>query len=615
MNLKSIYNKWLSDQNDARKEEQLKLFVYYYNKSADKSVLNYLETALNLTFNPDDIVEFQKNWINITKKIVNQLSVVYKNPAARQVMKDAKIDQKLTSYYNNILFAVNTSDKQAHRFAKLANTSITRICFESGKIKYKILPTYTYDIETDDNGNTIALSYKAYMQNAKGEDELYTIVWTDEEHFRIPHLSVGDINTYGDPQKLPDMKDMLNPYKVIPYSVLSMEEQGDFWGTGMIDIINLNEQINVMLTDLISEQVLMGGAGTVFAVNCNLKPKLVDGEIVKSKLRIGRKHPLNVEDVKIDMKDPKLSYVATNPFIKELLDAIDWHIKMAALSKGLNPNAFLQEVKATSGFSKVLDSIEQLETRMDDIEPCRIYEDDRFKKTIAVNNYHASTTDGSKYNLQKIDEKATLRVDFAEIEMPKTQQEQENLDTFNLDNNLTNVVKIAQRDNPDLDDDETKEKLDQNKIINDKYRPKQIAPVAESQPNNSILGKGDNGSNHFRQGDSSSCGECAVRSILSMYGLELKTTLDTTNGLSPESIIQALEDNGITAEQNDNAVYNDIKPKSVVYYPGQDHYSVIESVNANGLVVNDSLKDKTMNMTKKDFLKDWNGFLITTNKI
>lgn len=451
-----------------RVKTQTKLYSYYIG---DESVLTYLENALSLTFDSDDLSEFQKNWINITKKCVDQLAIVYRDPATRSIVMGDDVNEELDEYYNNLLpVNINTIDKAAHRNAKLCNTSLTRVYFDKG-IKYSVLPSYLYNVKVSDSDpyKMTEVSYTKYFGN-----EPFVVVWTDTEHYKVPLLKYRDGYFTGD--KVPVVKggDLLNPYGIIPYAVLRLEEQNDFWGTGLLDLINTNEQINVMLTELINEQIIMGTAGTTLAVNLGLGFKKNDGTTGYKKVRTGRKHPIVVENVQTNDAQPSLEHVTTNPFITEIRETVDWHIKMIAMSKGLNPNSFLAEVQDTSGFSKVLDGLEQLEIRRDDIEPCRMYEDQRFEITRIVNNVHEQTPDKSKYGLKKIPEDAYLMVDFAEIEAPKTIEETVQATEYKLKYNLTNVIDLARENNPDLTDEELEKKIQRNKEINDKYLKQEI---------------------------------------------------------------------------------------------------------------------------------------------
>jgi ABC-type bacteriocin/lantibiotic exporter with double-glycine peptidase domain len=99
-----------------------------------------------------------------------------------------------------------------------------------------------------------------------------------------------------------------------------------------------------------------------------------------------------------------------------------------------------------------------------------------------------------------------------------------------------------------------------------------------------------------------------------MYGKTFDTVLNTDNGTSPETIIKALGENGIMATEMNNATFENIPDKSIAYYPNADHYVTIEKHEGDKILVNDSLMDKPMLMTKEMFTKDWNGYLITTKQ-
>ena len=459
--------------NTKRIENQEKLYAYYSGQ--EDEVLSYLETALNVTFNADDIQEFQKDWINITKKTVNQLATVYRDPANRRIFLDKTENKDLTQYYLRISPAnQNTIDKSAHRLGKLLNTSLTRVYFDKG-IKYSVLPSHLYDVKVDDSDpyKPIEVAYPKDF-NVNGKTERFQVVWTATEHYKVPLFKYNHGYFKGDKQPVFEGQDMVNPYGIIPFGILRLEEQNDFWGCGLSDLVTGNEIINVILTELVNEQIIMGTAGTTLAVNLNLQYKKEDGSMGLKKVRTGRKHPIVVEQNDKD-KTPRLEHITTQPFITEIRDTVDWKIKMIAMSKGLNPNSFLADVKATSGYSKAIDALEQLEIRRDDIEPCRIYEEERFNIVRKVNNYHATTKDKGAYGLMEIPEKASLVVDFIEPELPKNIDETIKQEEHDLKYNTISVYDLMKAKNPDLDNKAIEEKIKKNKEINDLYKPQVTA--------------------------------------------------------------------------------------------------------------------------------------------
>jgi hypothetical protein len=456
---KITYIKNREAENILRIQQQEKLYDYYI--SDEIKILERLDEALKITFDEEDIAEFQKEYINITKKVINQLAIVYKEPAKRNILLNGKKDEKLTSNLLSVLPAnINTIDKTAHRYAKLFNTSLTRITFRSGKLLYDVLPSHLFDIQVDDNDpySLLELSYDKYIRNEDGDDELYTVFWTKDRHYMRQVLEVGEKYIYGDEVPIGNNKELVNPYGVIPFAAMRMEMQGDFWGTGQCDLANVNEQINFLLTDLINGGIIMQSWGTPFIANTGLEEK-------KKRLRFGPKHPIAVKQTNSEFP-PVFEYKNANPLVDEVRDTIDWKIKLIALSKGLNPNSFLAETKAASGYSKIVDSLEQLEIRRDDIEPCRIYEEERFNISRNVLNYHMQFSGNES---AMIPAEAGMSVDFAEIEIPRTADEKMKENEFKLAKGMTSIIELMKEQNPDLTDEEAEEKIKRNLEINKRY--------------------------------------------------------------------------------------------------------------------------------------------------
>lgn len=448
------FEKNLIAENQQRIKTQERIYNYYIgNKSA---ILEYLQEVQGVTFDESTIEDFQKVFINITKKVINKLAVVYRNPAKRYFIDEkGKEIKDYSDWYNlQIPKNVNSIDKTAHRYAKAFNTSLTRVGFD-GKLFYKVLPSHLYNIKTDDNDKLIELNYARYF-----DKELYVVTWTDTEHYRQKVENISKFSVKGNKIPIGDNVKMINPYGKIPYAILRLEEQNDFWGEGQTDLTNFNEQINFLLSDLINSGIIMQSWGTPVAINCGLSYKNEKGGTSYRKVRVGAKHPLVIEDVKADEMEPSFEYKSANPMITEIKESIDWMIKLIAITKGLDPNSFLQEVKATSGFSKVVDSLDEMELRQDDIEPCRTYEEERFELTKRVLDVHKSEIKNYKSL------KGYFVCDFAEIKPIKSLDEDLKEKEFNLKHNLITPIDIMRDKNPDLTDEELLKKYEENKTLN-----------------------------------------------------------------------------------------------------------------------------------------------------
>lgn len=430
--LELAYKKFLNDNDSVRIAEQRKQYEYYTgNQEAIKS---YLEDLLSVNFSSDTTNSMIKHWINITKKIIDQLSVLYNKAAKRTILIDGKPDKELTNYYNSLLpLNINAVDKIALRLARLNNVSLTQVYMDKRKKKliYRVEPAWKISVVSDDiDVNKIkVLSYERYYAIDEENEEKYLIVWTEDNHYMMD--SRNQILPVG------DNFEMVNPYKdvdgygIIPFAVLRINEAEDFWGEGQTDLVNFNEVINLLLTDLLDSGLIMGSAVTPVATNLNLRYKNQDGTYTHFPVSIGMKNPIVVEDVRNDMVQPKLEFVKPEAPISEIIAAIDNQIKMIAIIKGLNPNTLLAETKATSGYSKIMDSLEEIHIREDVIEQTRAYEEQRFNISRAVINAHAN-----ELGIRTIPDNATLKVNFAEVSIPKTVQEKwldrEQMIKFNL---------------------------------------------------------------------------------------------------------------------------------------------------------------------------------------
>lgn len=455
-----VYKEHLYRQQQARKDNQEKMYHYYTGEASE--ILKYLDIALLKTFDSLDLQEFQKDYLNITKKIIHETSVIYTEPPERKLVnKDGEENEDLTKYFDTILTGrLNSKDKKIHRFGKLFNTAIMEVFFNklTKKIDFRIDSPHLLTIIPHENDymKIGVLMYDKYFKNGQNKDELYTVVWTEKEHFKVD--ASGNKSAIGDNEK------MVNDYGIIPFVVYRTEEMGDFWGVGQDDIVNTNEVINVFLTDLVNG-TLMSVWGTPLFVNCDLEKKASDkdNQDVK-KVRVGIKHPIIVEDVRTDQVAPRLEYISHNAVINDLIGEIDWRIKLLAANKGIDPNVFLQEAKATSGFSKVMDRINQIEIRNDDIEPAREFEEERFEIIKRLNNYYVNEIEGG----QEIPNDVKLKVDFAEVNIPKSDDEIWKNREMESKYGMSTPKDWLKEDNPDLTDEEAEEILSKNKsIMND----------------------------------------------------------------------------------------------------------------------------------------------------
>lgn len=123
-----------------------------------------------------------------------------------------------------------------------------------------------------------------------------------------------------------------------------------------------------------------------------------------------------------------------------------------------------------------------------------------------------------------------------------------------------------------------------------------------------------NRNHHFSKEEEGDCGEKAVESILSMYDIYSQQDLNSKEGTSPQKIRKALRSKNIQSEIRDGIGYEKLKPRSIVYYPEDDHYVTVEKIQDNKILVNDSSKEKSQWLSRKNFEKLWNDWAIETRR-
>jgi len=470
ISLNPLYEQNKKDNDRIRQEIQEWMFDYYSGEYS--AMIMRLEAVMRIVLGAD--VVKTREWVyefrNITKKMIDRMAVVYKEPAIREIEDEMDAEEQPTTEYLDYILPVdiNSKDKRAHRYAKLFNTSLTQVYFnkETGKVDFRIEPPYLFKVEVDENNpyKAIKVSYDKYFTNTSGDDELYTVVWTAEEHYK------EDQN--GKKTKVGDNEDMVNPWRdedgngVLPFVELRLEEGEDFWGGGQCDIVNLNETMNFLLTFQVNDAVILGSTGTLLAVNLGLDKKVDQPEEAK-KVRVGRRHPIVVDNVRPDMTTPSLQYVSTQPLIAEIQNTIDYRIKQLAVIKGLNPNTIISEIKDTSDAQKQMDSWEMLEVRRDDIDACRNYEMKRWEVIKAVNNTAYKDAElKSNFGLEQIPWDAELKVDFADIKIELTPEQLWADRKEREARNMNTPVDWLMEENTELTEEEAEEILQKNREKN-----------------------------------------------------------------------------------------------------------------------------------------------------
>ena len=358
----TIINKYQSPSEIARTSIAEKLYSYYTGDAAVQ--LKYLNLALAKSISPETISEMQKPMINIINKIINRQSLAYIESPDRYLT-----EEKSNDVYQNLLKTskIKIKSKEWNNLAKLFDCVLIETCWRNEKIEYDILvPQFVTVIEDENNYFNI----KELLYAKIYKDEQRYVYWSKDKYFLMDKnfkMIFNELNPNNE-----------NPYKTIPFLPLRLKESDSFWGEGDVELVDINENINVLLVSSYFNSI-MQSHGQPVSINMGLK----------GKIKTGANHIIQVENATSDFIAPSFAFVQPNPSTKATMEQIDYLIKMVCVTRGLPAFSVSTDSTAQSGVSKAIDSAELYEMKQNDIERLEEFENELFKITKIIYNYHA----------------------------------------------------------------------------------------------------------------------------------------------------------------------------------------------------------------------------------
>lgn len=448
---------------DLRVKKAQKIYFWYYNYQDE--IIRYIKEAMLKGWRPKTIDETRVRVFNIVARVVDKLALVYKEGPERLLDggKQTEVDDQGTQSekqsaddkaYQDLLQA-STIDQRApdwEKLSKLFNTVLVQPIWrqdkEDGHIDFMIHTPAWCCVETKDDDYTQPESFWYPIWKSPGEDkpqEQVLVYWSETEHYTI------DAN--GKRSNGPDNAKGQNPYGVLPVAVLRRKLSNDFWGEGLWDLVDGNEEICIQVSNLFKVAAFQLH-GQPFGVNLNLA-----GEPA-----LGADKPILVDNVEQGTVQPSFAFITANPQLKPVMDLVDWALKNIQIAKGLGSNQVDVTSSVASGASKMVDNADVQEERKDSIRIFQQFEEELFEKTIAVYNYHSKKS--------KIGDNAEFSIKFPEPKIVETQDEKNKKRDAGLKNGTMSRIDILMEDGS-LSREEAKIKLRQiiaeNKEFDDEY--------------------------------------------------------------------------------------------------------------------------------------------------
>jgi len=390
-----------------------------------------LEKELQRQFHKDNYnnVKLSKNTSqNLTKKIIKEISLVYKEPPSRTLSIESEPYDKILNY-----IGLNSFYKRVNRYLNLLNDVLIQVGWDEGKqqIKLNLITPAVASVIQDPNDpeQPYAVYYEVECADSEYNVEKKYIYWDEKSHFLF--------DEEGNIFSAEDNPEMINPYKALPFVVLHRDQiPGLFWSVSEgNDFINGTIGVGMKKTfkDYLFKSQSFKQPWMKVRDTRDAPPAELRSDPLTALLLIGESGDIGAIDLQVNFKG--------------LDDSIKEDINGFLSTYGLSIDSF--SATEISGKALEIKNRALLEIRQDQIEVFRKSENDLFNLIRIVNNYH---------NKSQINENIEFKIDYAEIEInddPETKRKQADHD---LEKGLISPGQYYMLFNPDIQNEEEAEK-------------------------------------------------------------------------------------------------------------------------------------------------------------
>ena len=347
--------------------------------------------------------------INITKRIIDRISLVYMKAPIREYSNEKTPD---------MFYQKNLKMQRSEKLCNLLECILIKPTWRNERIEYDIIRDWEPLFYDDDPLNPSAITYPLSVRSSVMDTtpELWSY-WDAENHF------IYEKGT-GKKLALEDNTEMANPYQILPFVSCYRDgkpESSYFDTDASPDLIATNEATNVAEFNK-NANIMFQSFGFGYITGSNIE---------KEKLDIGQdKWSFLGHDGVLNMVSPPNSVPA-------LTASIESSYKMLAQNYHLSLS-FVEGSKESSGIALKIRNSELMDSRRSDLERWKRIENDLFgveERIIAVE--------------QGRDAGFLLGIDYEESTEVLSEQEQREKWEWELDKGMIDVADILMQKDPD----------------------------------------------------------------------------------------------------------------------------------------------------------------------
>jgi hypothetical protein len=411
-----VWNNWLKQLEKARLKN-VQMLIDFYNGEHKP----YLERYIKLDNESKSDFPFYES--NITKKIINRISEVYKEAPVRY------LNEKRSEKYEKITYLkdsrLKTVERQANLLGIVGVRPVVKVSGNELYFDYLIIRHFSAYL---DGLDVVAVKY---LIADDGVEQRYEY-WTDEIH---TILDSENIEVDAAERARFGITDTENPYGVIPFVWMRNDFiVDDFYNTAGAadDLVNANLHIDLMISEMAHKYRYQSFNQPVFI-----------GVDTSQDIKIGYNFAVLLSD-----SDAKAISLQTNHLFADDIEAIKFQIDYINQLYGLKTQWAI--TGNVSGFSLIVQNMEHQDNIKHMKEVCSVWEKELYEMEKIV---------GSVEGLKVPD--GEMRVDFVEVDLPLTIEEQNKKWEFEFQNGLASRADYLRAQNPDITDEQIKQKLEE----------------------------------------------------------------------------------------------------------------------------------------------------------
>lgn len=269
------------------------------------------------------------------------------------------------------------------------------------------------------------------------------IWWSDKYHFTTDESGSVIVEKSGD--------ELLNPIGMLPWVNYADDQAGSFWAQGGENILDGAILINMLLTDMYTIANYQGW-GVPF----------ISGKNVPKSLKIGPHRALVVQQEDKDDPAPNFEYVSSNPPLGDWMEMVKQHVIMYLDSLGLKTsNIGKADGTNPNGISQI---IEEAQLTRDTEDKQRMYQDTEPVDWEIIRRWHELLHGRQALTpaFQVIDtfKDSEVKLKFVEMKPVITEEQKLNAIKMRKEIGLNTMLELMMMDNPDLNEDEAKKKVE-----------------------------------------------------------------------------------------------------------------------------------------------------------